>query len=135
LAIKPVFFDATGRRAARISFVGWAAAVVSTILFVGFVASLVISAPSSNVDLPGRASALNRPDLVKKAIAPGLLKQAARLAAEARNRRLEIAKARRLRAAQPPRVLPAIFGPRPGGRWRSASMSIGGRKAKPALLR
>jgi cellulose synthase/poly-beta-1,6-N-acetylglucosamine synthase-like glycosyltransferase/peptidoglycan/xylan/chitin deacetylase (PgdA/CDA1 family) len=114
LANKPVFFDATGRRAARISTVGWVAAVLSTILFIGFAASLLISQPGSNVDLPGRPSALNRPDLIKKAIAPGLLKSAARLAADARNRRLEIARLRRLRNDMPSRVLPAILKPQPG---------------------
>ena len=111
---KPVFFDATGRRAARISTVGWVAAVLSTILFIGFAASLAISGPGSNVDLPGRASALNRPELVKKAIAPNLLKAAARLGAEARNRRLEGARLRRLRNEMPSRVLPAILQPQPG---------------------
>ena len=114
MANKPVFFDATGRRAARISTVGWVAAVISTILFIGFVASLVISSPSGNVDLPGRSYAVNPPDLVKKAIAPGLLKSAARLAAQARNRRLENARLRRLRNQSPSRVLPGILKPLPG---------------------
>ena len=119
LANKPVFFDATGRRAARISTVGWVAAVLSTILFVGFAASLVISGPGGNVDLPGRASALNQPELVRKAIAPNLLKAAARLADEARNRRLEAARLRRLRNGLPSRVLgisEAPARPRPGHR-------------------
>ena len=40
MANKPVFFDATGRRAARISTLGWTAAMVSTVLGIGFVASL-----------------------------------------------------------------------------------------------
>ena len=114
MANKPVFFDVTGRRAARISTVGWVAAVISTIVFVGFIASLVIAVPGSNVDLPGRASPLNRPDLVKKAIAPQFLKSAAQLASEARNRRLEIARLRRLRSDLPSRVLPAILKPQAG---------------------
>jgi peptidoglycan-N-acetylglucosamine deacetylase len=45
MANKPVFFDVTGRRAQRLSTLGWTAAVVSTILFIGFVASLVVAPP------------------------------------------------------------------------------------------
>ncbi len=114
MANKPVFFDATGRRAAHISTVGWVAAVISTVLFLGAVVSVVISAPGRTVDLPGRSSPLNRPELVKKAVAPGLLKQTARLANEARNRRLENARLRRLRSTLPSRVLPASLKPQPG---------------------
>jgi cellulose synthase/poly-beta-1,6-N-acetylglucosamine synthase-like glycosyltransferase/peptidoglycan/xylan/chitin deacetylase (PgdA/CDA1 family) len=114
MANKPVFFDATGRRAARISAAGWIAAIVSTILFIGFVISLVFGAPPATVDLPGRSYAVNPPDLVKKAIAPGLLKSAAGLAAQARNRRLDAARLRRLRGQAPSRVLPAILRPQKG---------------------
>lgn len=45
MASKPVFYDATGRRAARISALGWIVAIVSTIMGVGFVASLLIAQP------------------------------------------------------------------------------------------
>jgi len=114
LANKPVFFDATGRRAARFSTVGWVVAVLSTILFAGFAASLLIARPAGKLDLPGQASALNQPALVRKAVAPNLLKAAARLADEARNRRLEAARLRRLRNALPSRVLPAILKPQAG---------------------
>ena len=114
MANKPIFFDATGRRAARISTAGWVAAILSTILFIGFVASLVIAGPSTTVQLPGPTYAANRPELAKKAIAPGLLNQATRLAAQARNRRLENARLRRLRNQAPSRVLPTILQPQKG---------------------
>ena len=111
---KPVFFDATGKRAARISALGWAAALISIVVAIGFVASLVVTKPVATVDLPGRSYAANPPDLVKKAIAPGLLRQAARLATEARNRRLEAQRQRHLRAVMPSKVLPAILAPQKG---------------------
>src|SRR5580704_8927431 len=114
MANKPVFFDSTGKRAARISTAGWALAVFSTVLFIGFVASLLISRPPTTVDLPGRSYALNPPELAKKAIAPGLLKQAVRLADQARNRRLENTRLRRLRGQAPSKVLPAILKPQAG---------------------
>ena len=93
---------------------GWVVAVLSTILFAGFAASLLIARPAGKLDLPGQASALNQPALVRKAVAPNLLKAAARLADEARNRRLEAARLRRLRNALPSRVLPAILKPQAG---------------------
>ena len=108
---KPVFFDATGRRAARLATLGWTAALVTIVVAVGFVASLMMAKPVPNVDLPGRAYATNPRELVKKAVAPGLLNQASRLATEARNRRLEIQRQRRLRNLSPSRVLPAILAP------------------------
>jgi cellulose synthase/poly-beta-1,6-N-acetylglucosamine synthase-like glycosyltransferase/peptidoglycan/xylan/chitin deacetylase (PgdA/CDA1 family) len=110
---RPVFFDATGRRAARISTLGWAAAIVSTILGIVFVASLLITPPVPNVDLPGRPVAINPPGLVRQAVAPGLLKSAARLAAQARIRRLEVQRLRRFRNNMPPQV-PAVLKPQPG---------------------
>ena len=112
MANKPVFFDVTGRRAQRISALGWLAAIISTVLGIGFVASLLISAPAPNVDLPGRAVAINPPQLVGQAVAPGLLKSATRLAAEAKVRRLEIQRLRRIRTTMPQRV-PAGLLPKP----------------------
>ena len=82
---KPVFFDATGKRAARLATLGWTAALFLMVVAIGFVASLMMANPVANVDLPGRAYATNPPELVKKAVAPGLLKQASRLGTEALN--------------------------------------------------
>src|SRR5580658_758356 len=112
MANKPVFFDVTGRRAQRISTLGWLAAIISTVLGVGFVVSLLITAPTPDVDLPGRPVAINPPQLVRQAVAPGLLKSAARLAAEAKVRRLEIQRLRRIRTTMPQRV-PAGLLPKP----------------------
>ena len=41
MAKKPVFFDASGKRAARISLIGWIAVIVSVVLGGAFVASLL----------------------------------------------------------------------------------------------
>jgi cellulose synthase/poly-beta-1,6-N-acetylglucosamine synthase-like glycosyltransferase/peptidoglycan/xylan/chitin deacetylase (PgdA/CDA1 family) len=113
MANKPVFFDVTGRRAQHISTLGWVAAIVSTVLGIGFVVSLLITAPTPDVDLPGRPVAINPPQLVRQAVAPGLLKSAARLAAEARVRRLEIQRLRHFRTTMPAQV-PASLKPQPG---------------------
>jgi cellulose synthase/poly-beta-1,6-N-acetylglucosamine synthase-like glycosyltransferase/peptidoglycan/xylan/chitin deacetylase (PgdA/CDA1 family) len=117
---KPVFFDASGRRAARLSALGWAAALIGTVLAIGFVASLVVARPVATVDFPSRTYSAPPKDLVKKAVAPGLLRSAVRLATQAQNRRLEARRLRRLRASQPSRVLPAILSPQKG-----RSLSIG----------
>ena len=66
---KPVFFDATGKRAARLATLGWTAALFLMVVAIGFVASLMMANPVANVDLPGRAYATNPPELVKKAVA------------------------------------------------------------------
>jgi len=81
---KPIFFDATGRRAARVSFIGWTAVVVSVLLGAAFVASLVRVPDPQQIKLPGQLTAVQ---LEKKAIAPGLLKFAANLAAAVRGKR------------------------------------------------
>ncbi|MGH6829247.1 MAG: polysaccharide deacetylase family protein, partial [Rhizomicrobium sp.] len=117
---KPVFFDATGRRAARLSTLAWMAGLIAAVLAVGFVASLLMAKPVPTMDLPGRAYAANQPGLAKKAIAPGLLRQAVRLATEARNRRLEIRRERRLARLTPSRVLPAILAPQ-----KDRSLAVG----------
>ena len=91
MADKPIFFDSTGRRAARVAFFAWALAVVSILFASGFVASLVVVPEMDNINLRGRLTAIHMPELEKKAQAPGLLRFAARLAAEARTRRAEFA--------------------------------------------
>jgi poly-beta-1,6 N-acetyl-D-glucosamine synthase len=102
MANKPVFFDATGKRALRISLIGWAAAIVSTLLGAAFLTSLAAVPHFANVKLPGRltpvsAQMLEQAALEQKALAPGLLRSAANLAAEARAKRIEVLKAKRLR--------------------------------------
>jgi len=97
MANKPVFFDATGKRAWRISLIGWAAAIVSTLLGAAFLTSLAAVPHISSVKLPGRLTPVNAQKLEQKAQAPGLLHSAARLAEEARAKRIELLKAKRLR--------------------------------------
>ncbi|MGA9795539.1 MAG: glycosyltransferase [Rhizomicrobium sp.] len=87
MANKPIFFDATGRRAVGVSIVAWVGVIASAILAAGFVASLIAVAQIANVRLPGHMTAIHTPDLEKKAIAPGLLSSAERLAEAVRDRR------------------------------------------------
>jgi hypothetical protein len=70
---KPIFFDATGRRAARISLMGWVVAVVSTVLGIAFIASLVVAPQMESVTFTNRLTAIHLPELVNKATDPGLL--------------------------------------------------------------
>jgi cellulose synthase/poly-beta-1,6-N-acetylglucosamine synthase-like glycosyltransferase/peptidoglycan/xylan/chitin deacetylase (PgdA/CDA1 family) len=112
---KPVFFDASGRRAARIKMLAWAVGVTALVILTGFGASLMLSPPVTGLDLPGRGVAVNPTNLVKRAQKPGLLARAERLAGAARKRRLdEIAKLRRAQGTLPSRVLPAILKPQNG---------------------
>ena len=60
---KPVFFDATGRRAFGASIVGWTAAVVSLVLGAAFVGSLLTVPTAAPLRLPGRLVAVNVPEL------------------------------------------------------------------------
>jgi cellulose synthase/poly-beta-1,6-N-acetylglucosamine synthase-like glycosyltransferase/peptidoglycan/xylan/chitin deacetylase (PgdA/CDA1 family)/spore germination protein YaaH len=113
VANKPVFFDVTGRRAARISTAGWVAAIVSTLLGIAFVTSLVFIQPTQIIRLPGPSAVANQPQLVARAVAPGLLSRAVLAGVEARNRRLEIQRLRHFRNIMPARV-PAVLKPQPG---------------------
>ncbi len=120
---KPIFFDATGRRAARLSLFGWTAAVVSTVLGIAFIASLVVAPQMEQVNFTNRLTAVHLPELEKKATDPGLLKSAARLAAEARAalaKRIEQSHLRHQKIARAPRVFPQGLQPQHG-----RSLSIG----------
>ncbi len=90
---------------------GWAAAVVSTILGVAFFASILASQRVEGPQLPIRLTANNQ--LARRALDPALLKSAARLAAEARARQ-QLARSWRLKsAAAPSRTLAAALRPLP----------------------
>ena len=52
---KPVFYDATGRRAFGASVVGWTAGIVSLLLGAVFVVSLVNAPTGARPHLPGHA--------------------------------------------------------------------------------
>ena len=112
MANKPIFFDASGRRAARIKILAWAAGLGLLVISVGFAASLTLAPPVRGFVFPQRAAPA---PLLKRAQKPGLLARAERLATAARKRRLEeIAKLRRAQSALPSRALPAILKPQEG---------------------
>ncbi len=115
MADKPVFFDASGRRAVGASVVGWTAAVVSLVLGAVFSASLVAVPQVTQLRLPGRLTAVSTQNLEKKALDPGLLRSAARLATEAQTRRKERARLRLEREQRnlPTRVLSSLLRPQP----------------------
>ncbi|HXC54347.1 MAG TPA: polysaccharide deacetylase family protein [Rhizomicrobium sp.] len=140
MANNPIFFDATGRRAIGASIVGWTAAVISLALGAAFVVSLLNVPTGARLHLPGHLTAINIPYLEKKAQAPGLVRAAARLATEARNRREELARTRRERNERGLRTRPlaSILKPLPN---RPLTIAFypnwgpnGERSAYPALM-
>jgi cellulose synthase/poly-beta-1,6-N-acetylglucosamine synthase-like glycosyltransferase/peptidoglycan/xylan/chitin deacetylase (PgdA/CDA1 family) len=114
MANKPIFFDASGRRAARIKVLAWIVGLALLVISVGFATSLTLAPPVSGLNLLGRVTSAN-PAVERRAQKPGLLARAERLAAAARKRRLEeIAKLHRAQSALPSRDLPAILKPQDG---------------------
>ena len=110
----PIFFDASGRRAARIRILAWVVGIALLVILVGFAASLALAPPVVGLDLPGRTAATPA-RLVQRARVPGLLARAERLAAAVRKRRLEqFARLRRAQSSLPSRALPAILKPQKG---------------------
>ncbi|MBW8708314.1 MAG: hypothetical protein JF627_03470, partial [Alphaproteobacteria bacterium] len=79
MANKPIFFDASGRRAARIKVLAWVVGIAALVILVGFVTSLALAPPVTGLDLPGRAQP--PANVLKRAQKPGLLARAQRLAA------------------------------------------------------
>jgi peptidoglycan-N-acetylglucosamine deacetylase len=113
MANKPIFFDETGRRAARLSILGWGSAVISTIVGIAFVASILAAQTVAPPDLPVRLTANNA--LVRRAVDPALLKSATQLAAEARQREALVKSWKHKNAHHklPSRELAAALRPRP----------------------
>ncbi|HKQ46229.1 MAG TPA: polysaccharide deacetylase family protein [Rhizomicrobium sp.] len=108
MANQPIFFDASGRRAARIKILVWVVGLAVFVILVGFGASLALAPPVSGLNLPGHAAT----NLIKRAQKPGLLPRAQQLGAAAHKRRLEeIARIRGAQSALPSRALPAILKP------------------------
>ncbi len=116
MADKPVFFDASGRRAVGASVIGWTAAIVSLVLGAAFAASLAVAPQVTQLRLPGRLTAVSTQNLEKTALSPGLLRSAARLATEAQARRRDRARLRLEREQRnlPTRVLSSLLRPQPG---------------------
>ncbi|HUB84180.1 MAG TPA: hypothetical protein VL971_00695, partial [Rhizomicrobium sp.] len=101
MANKPIFFDASGKRAARLTVIGWIAVVASVLLGAAFVASLLAVPKEAVLGLPGaKLTAIHTPELENKAVAPGLLKSAEQLAISARAKKLERQRERRLAKQQ-----------------------------------
>jgi len=110
MANKPVFFDASGRRAVRLAYLGWGLAILATVISVGFVTNLLITPPGRDLSPPERARALR---IEARAQKPALVASAERLAAAARRRRLDLARRRAVQFV-PDRVLPSILKPQKG---------------------
>ncbi|HSC17986.1 MAG TPA: glycosyltransferase [Rhizomicrobium sp.] len=87
---NPIFQDRTGRRAARVTRLGWLIAALSLVLGVIFAATLFAPSRMEAARLPGQISALHIQTLEKEAAEPTLMRQAEQLAAEARAKRLKM---------------------------------------------
>jgi peptidoglycan-N-acetylglucosamine deacetylase len=87
---KPIFQDRTGRRAARVSWIGWLIAALTMILGVVFAVTLLAPSQMAAARLPGETSVLHVQKLEKAAAAPSLMRSAIQLAAEARAKRLKL---------------------------------------------
>src|ERR1700731_1307934 len=97
---KPVFFDASGRRASRVSAVGRSLAVLAAVVAIAFVTSLVVEPHASSPKLPGHLSAINPAELVRRAFDPAMMTAAAKLAQEARTERAKLVRAWRAQRAK-----------------------------------
>ncbi len=97
---KPVFFDASGRRASRISIFGWTAAVITALVGTLFVGSLIFEPHVAQPNLPGHLSALNPAELVRRAFDPAMLNAATKLAQEARAERAKLVRTWRAQRAR-----------------------------------
>ena len=126
---KPIFFDATGRRAARVSVFGWIVAVVSTILGGVFVATLFAAPQMAELHLPGQLTPINFREFDTRPKDPALLKSAAKLAARARAQRAEQARLWRTRSARDYSHTPLKY--RPQGRPLSIAFYTNFDRAAP----
>jgi len=97
---KPIFFDASGRRASRVSVFGRALALLAAVIAVAFITSLVIEPHVSSPRLRGHLSAINPAELVRRAFDPAMMTAAAKLAQEARAERAKLVRAWRAQRAK-----------------------------------
>jgi cellulose synthase/poly-beta-1,6-N-acetylglucosamine synthase-like glycosyltransferase/peptidoglycan/xylan/chitin deacetylase (PgdA/CDA1 family) len=121
MANKPVFLDASGRRALFFTVLGWGAAIVSTVLGIAFIASLFVAPSVGHLKSPGEIFAIASQELAKEARKPGLLRSAAQLAEQAVENREELRREKRIqkllrrnvnaRRAHPGRPLSIAFYP------------------------
>jgi len=113
---KPIFFDASGRRASRISVFGRGLGLLAALVVVAFVTSLVIEPHASSPKLPGHLSAINPAELVRRAFDPAMMNAAAKLAQEARAERAKLVRswrAQRAKLAAKALASPAALHPSP----------------------
>jgi hypothetical protein len=111
---KPVFFDPSGRRAGRVAGLAWAFILVTLALGIGFVVSIVTVPPPDTGLLAFLQNHVHRvPDA--KLAAPGLLKPADQLAAQARakERATRFAKLQQSHGPVAPRTLLAATNANP----------------------
>jgi cellulose synthase/poly-beta-1,6-N-acetylglucosamine synthase-like glycosyltransferase/peptidoglycan/xylan/chitin deacetylase (PgdA/CDA1 family) len=87
---KPIFQDRTGRRASRVTSIGWLIAVLTILLGGAFAVTLWAPSRMEAAKLPGQISALRVQKLEKTAADPALVRSAMQLAAEARAKRLKV---------------------------------------------
>jgi peptidoglycan-N-acetylglucosamine deacetylase len=87
---KPIFQDRTGRRAARVTSIGWLIATLTILLGGVFAATLWAPSRMNAAKLPGEISAIRVQKLEKTAAAPSLMRSAEQLAAQARAKRLKL---------------------------------------------
>ncbi|HEY3639000.1 MAG TPA: polysaccharide deacetylase family protein [Rhizomicrobium sp.] len=97
---KPIFFDASGRRASRMSIFGWTATAFAALVGIIFIASLIVEPHVAQPNLPGHLSALNPAELVRRAFDPAMLNAANKLAQEARAERAKLVRAWRAQRAK-----------------------------------
>jgi cellulose synthase/poly-beta-1,6-N-acetylglucosamine synthase-like glycosyltransferase/peptidoglycan/xylan/chitin deacetylase (PgdA/CDA1 family)/spore germination protein YaaH len=110
MAKRPVFFDPTGRRAVHVTRVTAALAILTSLIVAAFVLTLFAVPQLANIDL-GPRSTVKR-SAVAKAAAPGLLRSAARLAAQTRLKRQATVSeevARRTASGETRRSVPGIL--------------------------
>ena len=55
---QPIFFDASGRRAARVRWIAWTAVAVVAVMLTGFGVSVALSPPIAGLQLPGKPVAV-----------------------------------------------------------------------------
>ncbi len=102
MARKPIFFDDSGQRAQRMTILGWVGAILSTALGIAVIVSIWATNSGISPDLPIHMIADNA--LVEKAVKPGLLKSASKLASEARVRHRLAERWRKMEAKSPTQI-------------------------------
>jgi cellulose synthase/poly-beta-1,6-N-acetylglucosamine synthase-like glycosyltransferase/peptidoglycan/xylan/chitin deacetylase (PgdA/CDA1 family) len=133
---KPIFFDASGRRARGAAIFGWVTGIVSLVLGAIFVVTLLYAPTRTQPRIPGHLTPVAIRNLERAAVAPRLVGSAARLANDARARREELARHRRERNERGLRSRPlaSILKPQPNRSLSIAFYPNWEASAYPALI-